>query len=81
MAGNVEAAKGVGMEKGRTSTIKNGDNSNDMKQWTIYVIGTSNEHRSGADMMLIGLKGTRSIVHYFLGSRHQTIRPNTRPSS
>ena len=41
---NVEAAKGVETEKGRMSMTRSEDNSNDVKQWTLFMDGTSNEN-------------------------------------
>ena len=59
---------------------KSAPTQKDTQQWTLYVDGSSNENGSGAGMMLISLEDTKYIVPCDSNSRHQTKRPNMRPS-
>ena len=52
MTDNVEVAKRVEIEKGRTSKTES-ENFDDAEQWTLYMDDASNENGSGAGMILI----------------------------
>ena len=54
---NVEAAKGVEIEKGRTSATESGNDTNDAEQWTLYMDDASNKNGLGATTMLISPEG------------------------
>ena len=70
MTSSAKVVKGVETKKGRTSTTKNEDNSDDVEQWTLYVDSASNENGSGAGMMLISLEGRK--IHCSLRFGFQT---------